>query len=260
MKSLLLLLFLILNQLVLAQDSITITLKGKSIEFQKQEPIINTRLETSFFFKNNSFKKDIITDEKGEFVFNLRVAKETSSVSLEFNAEKSGFSNHFIYTFSCSGRDTTITFSMQLNRERVCKDTWLPSPILFSRANCDSTEDSFNELIAIIEMYKSAPVFLNRAKLVVTAYNSYIEKSKSAKCRAEKIKSLLLENGLKENQFIIIVGGKKDFTHYYYSNGCHTEKEFEEKIDLSKSAYKKASSEQKKEMDILRQSVRFEWK
>lgn len=244
----------------MAQDSITVTLKGKSIEFQKQEPIINTRLETSFFLKELSFKKDIITDEKGEFVFNLRVPKETNSVSIDMNAIKSGYSNHFIYTFSCNGNDTTIHLNMQLNREKICVDSWLPSTIYFSKNVCDSTEDSFSDLINFISFYKENKSILKGKKIKVTAFNSFTEKSKIAKCRSNYIHSLLLEYGLKEEDFVIETLGKKEMTHFYYTSGCHTEKEFEEKINLSKSSYKKASTEQKKEMDILRQSVRFEWK
>lgn len=242
------------------QDSITVTLQGKSIEFIKQEPIINTRLETSFFIKNSSFKKDIITDQKGEFVYKLRIPKETPSVSLDLNAIKSGYSNHFIYTFSCGSSDTTIQLYMQLKREKTCVDSWLPATIYFSKNDCDSTEDSFTDLINFISFYKENKSLLKGKKIKVTAYNSFTEKTKVAKCRANYIHSTLLEYGLSESDFIIETAGKNSLTHYYYTNGCHTEKEFEEKIDLSKSSYKKASAEQKKEMEILRRSVRFEWK
>lgn len=243
-----------------AQDSITVTFQGKSLEFQKQEPIVNTRIETNIFINKTSLTKDIITDDKGEFVFRLRVPKKPSSVSLDMNALKSGYSNHYLYTFSCKGNDTTIQLNMQLNRERVCKDTWLPETIYFDENISAGTQESFSGLVNFISFYEENKTMLKGKKIHVSAYNSFSEKSKIAKDRANYVHAFLLEYGLKEDDFVIEVMGKKELVHYYYTSGCHTEKEFEEKIDLSKSSYKKASTEQKKEINTLRQSIRFNWK
>ncbi len=259
MKKLLVLFCCFVSLTVFCQDSISITINGKAIEFQKQEPIKSTRLELSIYIKYATFHKTILTDEKGEFTLKFRLPKEKNNISLDFNAEKSGFSNHFIYTFSCNKNDTTLEFNMQLNREKICKDTWLPQTIYFSKNNCENAPDSFSDLKSFISFYKENKLMLKDKKLHILIYNTYDEKSKIAKCRAEKIKTILLENGMTENEFTIQTNGKKDFTHYYYTNGCHTEKEFEEKIELTKSSYKKASPEQKNEIDVLRQSVRFSW-
>lgn len=259
MKFILIYLSLLLSLTALGQDSISITISGKAFEAITNENISNTRFETKIFGKDLILNKWITTDDKGSFSLKLKVPSNQNNLSFDCNAEKSGYGNHYISRLVTNGKDTAVVFNMGFKREKICKDTWLPSPLFFAKNNCDSVIDSYNEIKTLIDYYKSNLKLFNDKKLIVSVYHSFSEKSKVSKCRAEKIKTIILENGLKENQFEIKTEGKKEFTYYYYPSGCHTEQEFKEHIVLSKSAYKKASSEQKKEMDKLRQSIIFSW-
>lgn len=259
MKNLLLCLLILVSSYSFGQDSIQITFIGKIIETAPNRPPISNSSIDIELTSSIQKKKTFTTDSLGFYSVAFKIPRFDSHVFVKISAEKLDYMSSHLIKYSVKGKDTAFTCFADLSKTRICYDTWLPESINFSSTFSDSAIIPI-ELKSFIIFYKENQGFLKNNKLTVTAYCDYNEKEKAAISRADKIKKILLEKGMSENDFVIIIGGKKDFTHYYNRNGCYTKEESEKHLVISKKEYKSTKDESiKREMNYLRRSVYFGW-
>lgn len=238
------------------QDSVEVHLTGQVLDTVQNLPQSNIGItiqdHVGHIYKTHS-------DSLGNYTIVIIQPKGKLALNLYPSTRNSGYFQENIDT--TANTNLTIQQDVRLLPQKICWDSFLPSPITFDRNKATLPDDTLSRLVTELRYVETnLTAVFETNKLKISAFRSYDENKKASSKRLQFIYALALENGIKKENIILEDAGKNDLFLCHYCDGCHysflkgngkmlSKREFQEINDL----------QEKQEYNELRRTVLLEW-
>lgn len=198
------------------QKNAHVIFKGTLIDSVQGIPVTNLPLDVIINSKN---KTKISSDSIGNYQLEADLPRGNNIIY--FNSASRNYNVDCAIEFVVQN-DTIVETILPIKPSRLCWDSFLNDPLYFSKNQIELPMDSLQEMIKILKGNSTEYQDLFENRLInISVYCSYDEKRSIAKKRAKWIESVIINSGLNQNNYKIVVEAKEPLFICDYCDGCH---------------------------------------